>query len=86
MKKLFTQPTQHAQHVQPDHCAQTAADEVAIAAQLLVPLQLVAVASGGNSGDGNAIASALEKPFQSSLVDALIDQLRKARVKRARPH
>ena len=83
MKNLFTQPAQHAQL---DHFAQTAADEVAIAAQPLVPLQLFKVANSVNSGDGNDPASAPEQPFQSSLVDALLDQLREARMKRFRPH
>ena len=83
MKNLFTQPAQHAQL---DHFAQTAADEVAIAAQPLVPFQLFTVASCINRGDGNAFASAPEQPFQSSLVDALLDQLREARMKRFRPH
>ena len=67
-------------------CAQTGADEAAIAAQPLIPLPRYQVASSANSGDGNDLASPPEQPFRSTLVDALIDQLREARMKRFQPH
>ena len=67
-------------------CAQTGADKAAIAAQPLIPLQRYQVASSANSGDGNDFASAPEQPFRSTLVDAVVEHLRVARMKRFRPH
>ena len=71
---------------QPAHCAQTGADKAAIDAQPLIPLQLCKVANSVNSGNGNDLASAPEQPFRSTLVDAVVEHLRVARMKRFRPH
>ena len=77
---------------QPAHSAQTGADEAAIDAQPLIPLQLCKVAKSVNSGNGNGngngndLASAPEQPFRSTLVDAVVEHLRVARMKRFRPH
>ena len=80
--------TRFAYLAQPAHCAQTGADEAAIDAQPLIPLQLCKVANSVNSGSGNGndLASAPEQPFRSTLVDAVVEHLRVARTKRFRPH
>ena len=71
---------------QPAHWAQTGADEAAIDAQPLIPLQLCKGANSVNNGNGNDLASAPEQPFRSTLVDAVVEHLRVARMKRFRPH
>ena len=78
--------TRISQLAQSSHCAKTGVDEAAIAAQPLTALQRYPVAKSAHSGDGNDLASAPEQPFRSTLVDALIDQLREVRMKRFRPH
>lgn len=78
--------TRFAHLAQPAHCAQTGADEAAIDAQPLIPPQLCKGANCVNNSNGSDLASAAEQPFRSTLVDAVVEHLRVARMKRFRPH